>query len=532
MVLAGFYQQVSGANPLSNPNPRIENMKEGLRPGDSAGYELGRQMGRITQEEASRAGRALQDLWDNRPQFGLPQIKIDIKIPEIPEIELPKFPEFKFPEISFPKPKRPLPTPKPRLVKPKTLTEQLEEKDFSECNGFIIYATNCIKRVYIPNRNNPISIIDSPFPAQEWLEITNKVNVAEGYQPSTFYDYRFDGAGFTEIDFPNNPETEVRFSQTVRTTLNGERPRGGENELLICGTITIGIRGNGTKTSDVISYLKSTFTNPEVFFYQPGSSACTLPPPSPATANPPPNPSCCMCCPNQSQDIDYARIKRIIQDTLKEQKFKIDVPVCKCEFNESKAEWEAKIENKTLEFFASTKEQAEQQAVLHFENAKQLADMCVSRNKDTEAIASLPLSFQIRHEGRTPQLVIQCAEQYKDTDGKLKYKSAMYPITVPHWKGTPNDKPRLPVYKKGNWEGIYVLSDNSKITINAADEANCIKILNAIKPWIPKEFKEGSYFKGGKINVEIKQTVVKPMYGRYFGQGQKNGKPDWRVDFP
>lgn len=132
-------------------------------------------------------------------------------------------------------------------------------------------------------------------------------------------------------------------------------------------------------------------------------------------------------------------------------------------------------------------------------------------------------------------MVIQCAEKSAFTEtGSAKYDSAKYPITVPHWKGGQNDKPRLPSYKKGNWEGILVLADNSKVTINAQNEAECIKILNAIKPWIDSKMLENSYFKGGKIKTKepIKETQVYPKYGRYFGKGQKNGKPDWRVDFP
>jgi hypothetical protein len=72
------------------------------------------------------------------------------------------------------------------------------------------------------------------------------------------------------------------------------------------------------------------------------------------------------------------------------------------------------------------------------------------------------------------------------------------------------------------------------VTINAQNEAECTKILNAIKPWIDKKMLEGSYFKGGKITTTepIKEIQVYPKYGRYFGKGQKNNKPDWRVDFP
>lgn len=109
----------------------------------------------------------------------------------------------------------------------------------------------------------------------------------------------------------------------------------------------------------------------------------------------------------------------------------------------------------------------------------------------------------------------------------------MYPISVPHWNGTASDSISLPSYIKGNYEGIYTLSDNSKVTINAKNEIECKRILNAIKPHISKKYLKDAYFKGGVIvrDKPIKESRVKPRYGRYFQEGQKNNKPDWRVDF-
>lgn len=232
------------------------------------------------------------------------------------------------------------------------------------------------------------------------------------------------------------------------------------------------------------------------------------------------------CCPEPTK-IDYKLIKQLVTQSLKEQTFPIEVPLCKCEYDKATNKWLPKTDNVIMQVFATSTLQAYQLAQLHLENARSSADLCIARNKE-EPIASIPQSWQIRHEGGKPQLVIHCAE--KEEDGK--YGSAKYPITVPHWKGKATDKPSLPPYKKGNWEGIIVLADNTKVTINAANEAECTKILNAIKPWIVSAMLKGSYFKGRKINVDIKQTQVKPMYGRYFKEGQKNNKPDWRVDLP
>lgn len=529
---------VLGAIDQLRNNPvyeRRERQREVFTPLENLAYDLGKNFAQGLQRGTSSATESAQnifdDLWRNRPQFEIPQPKIDFTIPEIPQIELPKFPEFKFPEISFPKIKPPTPTPKPRPKAQRgTLTDKLRELELTDCGDVSLVLARVQKRLGIRSEGKWEDATYREFPLyvpssiDEWISVRRKAPGLEGYTDSELID-DFDGSGFGGIR--NGYSFSYRVQKRIQVS-TGTWPDFVSYPWLELDVATVRVFERRS-----INQILADWAGWEIYSFQvatPQKNGCFIPTPSPS---PPPSPDCCMCCPNQNQEkIDYARIKRIMQDTLKEQKFDIDVPICKCEFNEQKGEWEPKIQNKSLTFFASTKEQAEQQAVLHFENAKQLADMCVSRNKDDEAIASLPLSWQIRNEGKRPQLVIQCAERYKDENGKIGYRSAMYPITVPHWKGTPNDKPSLPTYKKGNWEGIYTLKDNSKVTINAANEAECTKILNAIKPWIPKELQEGAILKGGKINVEIKNTIVKPMYGRYFSQGQKKSKPDWRIDFP
>lgn len=168
---------------------------------------------------------------------------------------------------------------------------------------------------------------------------------------------------------------------------------------------------------------------------------------------------------------------------------------------------------------------------IDYRKIKAFIDEAISK---LDLVSAIPLSWQIRNEGDRPQLVIQCAEEDGfDKDKNKKYKSAKYPITVPHWNGSASDQISLPSYIKGNYEVIYVLKDNSKVTINAKDEIECKRILNAIKPHISKEYLKNAYFKGGLIvrDEPIKESRVKPRYGRYFKNGQKNNKPDWRIDF-
>jgi hypothetical protein len=551
--LAWYTAGIAGRNDLNQTLLRRANVDLASRGWYEKGQEDGREVAKIIRNIKRSTEQTKKRLWENRPQFQIPEIKIDFKLPKIPQVELPKFPEFDFPDISFPKPKPPIPPPKPRTPRPNgRLIDRLKDLDpTTEQCGLVqvvlirSFAVTGIKRTFDENgsiiRSELITELADPFNTLSLL-VARYFQSSEANTNWTEYDYLM-GTGSSFSGGETYYEENGSAYQVGRATLNSINTNGTGGYYDDGRFIPVDIPyytmsraiislNSGTLSGALQSWDASGWEAYQLIVSFPDKNACSLPPP-PAPKPPPAPPECCMCCNNRNDEkIDYARIKRIMQDTLKEQKFSIDVPVCKCEFNEEAQEWEPKIGESTLDFFATSKEQAEALAQLHFENAKQFAEMCLARNvASDEAIASLPLSWQIRNEGNRPQLVIQCAEQYKDEDGKIKYKSAMYPITIPHWKGKVTDKISLPAYRKGNWEGIYVLADNSKVTINAANRAECTKILNAIKPWIPSDMKKGAYFKGGEIDLEIKNTFVKPMYGRYFSTGQKKSKPDWRIDF-
>lgn len=522
---------ISGA---LNNTPQSDSIKDAITLEELAttegGYETGQELRRTVKEAVKNSEKLLDDLWRNKPTFEIPQTKIPkFDLPELPDLEPPKFPEFKFPEISFPKP-QPVKENKPKpITKPKPPPTSLKHQ-------FYIGEFDCY-----------VSVTFGFYESQNQGGFNADLRYGTG-----IFSYKFNNSiprpsyvyeGYT---FADTPYMKNRFSNEREISIY--RIYGG---LLTKEGYGTGIAGTVwcSQFSFTPEYLKSNkgYVSVDLPDFYTGSSIgagvisppwdvlsvnffdCkTTKPPELSPPPPPPEDDCCRmgCCPKPTE-IDYRLIKKIVDQTLKEQKFAIEVPICKCELNSKTKKWTPKTDVVNMEVFATSQLQAYQLAQLHLENARQAADLCLARNAE-EPIAAIPQSWQIRHEGGKPQLVIHCAEKKEDGN----YDSAKYPITVPHWKGKVTDKPSLPPYKKGNWEGILVLADNTKVTINAANEAECTKILNAIKPWINSEMLKGSYFKGGKINVNIKQTQVKAMYGRYFSLGQKNGKPDWRVDFP
>ncbi|MEH2092905.1 hypothetical protein [Nostoc sp.] len=415
----------------------------------------------------------LGDLWKHRPQF------------EIPTIKIPKFTRPGLPDIFKPKPKQSQPQKQDEVIpgQPKPRVEEPKPRPLPEPNEKDIPEIEKERKKYpIPDKKPgsqrfKIPVLCDCAASLSFGTIVTGNSFDGSIQTSpglSYMAYLANGRPAPDGATEYNPRYsgdyfDVAGEKFFVNAMAGSIP-DVDGIFVYYFSVTVGSNQQGDGYVDLVM---PTYKGKEINWGYIWTTClgCEPRPPSPENPPPPPPKDCeCMskCCP----DIDYRKIQKMIEDAVA----KADIT------------------------------------------------------------AAIPLSFQIRHEGDTPQMIIQCAERKgaASGDNPAKYDSAKYPITVPHWKGGQNDKPSLPPYKKGNWEGILVLKDNSKVTINAQSESECKKMLNAIKPWIKSDMLEGSYFKGGLIVTDepIKQIQVYPKYGRYFSKGQKNNRPDWRVDFP
>lgn len=140
-----------------------------------------------------------------------------------------------------------------------------------------------------------------------------------------------------------------------------------------------------------------------------------------------------------------------------------------------------------------------------------------------EAIAAVPDHWQLRPEAQRPQLVVLFAE--KKANGKLG--KAVYAVNIPHYEHSkaPTTSP-LPGYKKGQWEGILTLSDNSKVVVNAFSEFEAKKVLNAAEKAIGSDYLKGSQTKIGKRKgIDLKEIEVVPVKAKFFPTGRKDLSP-------
>ena len=476
------------------PNQETASLEESIPfPSAEGGfYSRGKDDADKVQDAIDNGKKIVDDLRDNPPRFEIPQIKIPkIERIQIPEIKLPDLPEFKIPEFKIPEfqdKDKPIPDPKinkPKFIPiPKSLERQLRDLELSECGSISFGISYVTKRIgeYFDEKTRTSQLIQVPSSLDEVMSLHRAWASKQ----------ELDTSGIsTSAWLESGGATGSIYNENLGNNVTYTHYQGIGNAIKVDGSP--GIRGypnyyasqsiiqiTGLRTKTAINSILNSFTfsgrTPEVYRLDVSNSSnkgCPLgkPPPLPDPPPEPPEPDeDCNCMAKCCPDIDYRKIKAFIDEAIS----KLDL------------------------------------------------------------VAAIPISWQIRNEGNRPQLVIQCAEENGvDKDGNKKYKSAMYPISVPHWNGTASDSISLPSYIKGNYEGIYTLSDNSKVTINAKNEIECKRILNAIKPHISQQYLKDAYFKGGVIvrDKPIKESRVKPRYGRYFQEGQKNNKQDWRIDF-
>lgn len=141
-------------------------------------------------------------------------------------------------------------------------------------------------------------------------------------------------------------------------------------------------------------------------------------------------------------------------------------------------------------------------------------------------VASLPDGWLIRPEYHRSQVIYQFAEI--DDSGNI-IGAPKYKITVPHHIADQPTTP-LPNYQRGNWETIYVLNDNSKVTIHSLDADNGNAMLAAIKLRINPTYMTNAYLsKSSLVDTanEIAQITVKNRMAKYYSTGTKSELPDW-----
>ena len=144
-------------------------------------------------------------------------------------------------------------------------------------------------------------------------------------------------------------------------------------------------------------------------------------------------------------------------------------------------------------------------------------------NKATDAIASIPESWNLKAEGCRKQLAII----FRAVD--QKNRSGNYTLHIPHYTG--NRNPKITNYTKGNYWAQLTLSDNSHIQVNARTEAEALRVIRELQKYVQKKYLTDCLRTGQYKNDPFKEIVVKPMRADYYPTGNKNLQPEWKYYF-
>jgi len=133
----------------------------------------------------------------------------------------------------------------------------------------------------------------------------------------------------------------------------------------------------------------------------------------------------------------------------------------------------------------------------------------------------------VRFEGGVEQLVISYREVKDDgTIGK-----DWYPITVPHPlnKGVTTAMLTTP-YKKGSYQILLTLDDNSKVILNSFNEAGGLGFMKTqIMPLIDPKFLTKYKIKTAHFpDSGFKEMRVRHQNTHFYESGNRKMKPTWK----
>ena len=144
-------------------------------------------------------------------------------------------------------------------------------------------------------------------------------------------------------------------------------------------------------------------------------------------------------------------------------------------------------------------------------------------NKATDAIASVPESWNLKAESQRKQLAIIFRATEKNN------RSGNYTLHIPHYTG--NRITKISNYTKGNYWAQLTLTDNSHIQVNARTEAEAVRMIKQLEKYVQRKYLTNCLRTGRYKNNPFKEILVKPVRADYYPTGNKNIQPQWRYYF-
>ncbi|BAY10303.1 hypothetical protein [Calothrix sp. NIES-2098] len=203
----------------------------------------------------------------------------------------------------------------------------------------------------------------------------------------------------------------------------------------------------------------------------------------------------------------------------------VTIPIVSCNLADD-GKYTPSTSSQTITVIATKTGNEVAKTLQHFQElAKSNEQLCRNRNNEAVALVALPERYELSPGGHIPQMIYVFKQVNDDeTLGRVPYQ-----ITVPHPANTeqPSSAP-LPNYKKGSWEGILTLKDNSKVFVNAYSLSEAETMLDAIKPLINSSFLTSSFQKVGQRKGQaLLEINVKLVEVQYYPEGTAGKQPQW-----
>jgi hypothetical protein len=146
---------------------------------------------------------------------------------------------------------------------------------------------------------------------------------------------------------------------------------------------------------------------------------------------------------------------------------------------------------------------------------------------DNECLLVVPEWWQVKAGANRPQLLLIYADKLSDgTWGRQRRE-----FVIPHFNVALRNalKSILPTVRKGSYQGIYTLKDNSKIMMYCINKTEVTRILREFDRLVLPNQRTKN-FKTGEISYtsNFQKITLYPYEARYFSRGLEALTPDWK----
>lgn len=137
----------------------------------------------------------------------------------------------------------------------------------------------------------------------------------------------------------------------------------------------------------------------------------------------------------------------------------------------------------------------------------------ISGGKD----AAVPQTWALKPGADRPQLVITYRAQTKN--------HSTHSLHIPNYDG--RRSPNFPDYEAGQWMGLWVLSDGSKLQVYAASEREASIVMRALAKHVPRRFRTG---RPRYINSDrrVSRKTMRWVSATYYPKGL-SAASEWRA---